>query len=123
MDAVVIRSSTGRAFGAGGDIGYFYDVGTRTSRGGSASLEDLLTEEYAFNHLMHHFPKPYIALMVGVVMGGAWDSRRRIRSPGRALSRHARKWRCPRSILACFPRSAPVTSCRAHMEGPAGSWH
>jgi enoyl-CoA hydratase/carnithine racemase len=38
--------------------------------GGSALLEDFFTEEYALNHLIHFYPKPYIALMDGVVMGG-----------------------------------------------------
>ncbi|MGL1400224.1 enoyl-CoA hydratase/isomerase family protein, partial [Vibrio parahaemolyticus] len=28
------------------------------------------TEEYALNHLIHFYRKPYIALMNGVVMGG-----------------------------------------------------
>jgi enoyl-CoA hydratase/carnithine racemase len=39
-------------------------------QGGSALLEDFFTEEYALNHLVHFYPKPYIALMDGVVMGG-----------------------------------------------------
>jgi enoyl-CoA hydratase/carnithine racemase len=37
---------------------------------GSALLEDFFTEEYALNHLIHFYPKPYVALMDGVVMGG-----------------------------------------------------
>lgn len=68
--AVLIRSSSEKAFCAGGDIRFFYDVGTATPRGGSALLEDFFTEEYALNHLIHHYPKPYLALMDGVVMGG-----------------------------------------------------
>jgi enoyl-CoA hydratase/carnithine racemase len=70
VDAVVIRSSSEKAFCAGGDIRFFYDVGRATPQGGSALLEDFFTEEYALNHLIHHYPKPYIALMDGVVMGG-----------------------------------------------------
>ena len=68
--AVVIRSSSQRAFCAGGDIRFFYDVGTAGPIGGSALLEDFFTEEYALNHLIHHYNKPYIALMDGIVMGG-----------------------------------------------------
>jgi len=68
--AVVIRSSSQRAFCAGGDIRFFYDVGTAGPAAGSASLEDFFTEEYALNHLIHHYSKPYIALMDGIVMGG-----------------------------------------------------
>ena len=70
VDAVVIRSSSEKALCAGGDIRFFYDVGRGTPQGGSALLEDFFTEEYALNHLIHFYPKPYIALMDGVVMGG-----------------------------------------------------
>jgi enoyl-CoA hydratase/carnithine racemase len=36
----------------------------------TAALEDFFTEEYALNHLIHTYSKPYIAFMDGVVMGG-----------------------------------------------------
>lgn len=68
--AVVIRSSSERAFCAGGDIRFFYDAGRATPQGGSALLEDFFTEEYALNHLIHFYPKPYVAIMDGIVMGG-----------------------------------------------------
>ena len=68
--AVVIRSSSEKAFCAGGDIRFFHDAGRATPQGGSALLEDFFTEEYSLNHLIHFYPKPYIALMDGVVMGG-----------------------------------------------------
>jgi enoyl-CoA hydratase/carnithine racemase len=70
VDAVLIRSSSEKALCAGGDIRFFHQVGQRTPQGGSALLEDFFTEEYALNHLIHFYPKPYIALMDGVVMGG-----------------------------------------------------
>ena len=68
--AVFVHSSSEKAFCAGGDIRFFYDVGTATPKGDSALLEDFFTEEYALNHLIHFYPKPYISLMNGVVMGG-----------------------------------------------------
>ena len=67
---VVIRSTSERAFCAGGDIRFFHEAGCQTPQGGSALLEDFFTEEYALNHLIHHYPKPYIALLDGIVMGG-----------------------------------------------------
>ncbi|RSZ57034.1 enoyl-CoA hydratase/isomerase family protein [Massilia atriviolacea] len=70
IDAVVIGSSSDKALCAGGDIRFFHDGGHATPTGGSALLEDFFTEEYALNHLIHFYPKPYIALMDGVVMGG-----------------------------------------------------
>ena len=68
--AVVIRSSSEKAFCAGGDIRFFHDAGRATPQTGSALIEDFFTEEYSLNHLVHSYPKPYIALMDGVVMGG-----------------------------------------------------
>lgn len=53
-------------FCAGGDIRFFH----RAAQTGDPTLEDFFTEEYRLNHLVHTFPKPYIALMDGVVMGG-----------------------------------------------------
>ncbi|MES2151649.1 MAG: enoyl-CoA hydratase/isomerase family protein [Pseudomonadota bacterium] len=70
IDAVVIGSSSEKAFCAGGDIRFFYDVSCAGVKGGSALLEDFFSEEYALNHLIHFYPKPYLALMDGVVMGG-----------------------------------------------------
>ena len=70
VDAVVLGSSSPKALCAGGDIRFFHDVGSKTPMGGSALLEDFFTEEYALNHLIHCYPKPYVALMDGVVMGG-----------------------------------------------------
>lgn len=54
------------AFCAGGDIRFFHQAVLR----GDAQLEDFFTEEYSLNHLIHHYPKPYIAFMDGIVMGG-----------------------------------------------------
>lgn len=70
IQAVVINSTSERAFCAGGDIRFFYEAGTGTPKEGSALLEDFFTEEYALNHLIHYYPKPYIAFMDGIVMGG-----------------------------------------------------
>lgn len=64
--AVVLTSSAGKALCAGGDIRFFHTAATT----GDASIEDFFTEEYALNHCIAHYPKPYIALMQGVVMGG-----------------------------------------------------
>ncbi len=54
------------AFCAGGDIRWFHEA----AHAGDASLEDFFTEEYALNHLIHSYPKPYAAFLDGVVMGG-----------------------------------------------------
>ncbi len=70
IDCVLVRSSSEKAYCAGGDIRFFYQKGKATATEGAALIEDFFTEEYALNHLIHHYPKPYIAFMDGVVMGG-----------------------------------------------------
>lgn len=54
------------AFCAGGDIRFFHEA----ALSGAPNLEDFFTEEYALNHLIHTYPKPYIAFMDGICMGG-----------------------------------------------------
>lgn len=70
VKAVAIRGTnkTGPfgAFCAGGDIRFFHQA----ALAGNPELEDFFTEEYALNHLIHNYPKPYIAFMDGIVMGG-----------------------------------------------------
>jgi len=70
IHCVMVRSSSEKAYCAGGDIRFFHQKGKATATEGAALIEDFFTEEYALNHLIHHYPKPYIALMDGVVMGG-----------------------------------------------------
>lgn len=70
IQCVMVRSSTEKAYCAGGDIRFFHQKGKATATEGAALIEDFFTEEYALNYLVHHYPKPYIALMDGVVMGG-----------------------------------------------------
>ncbi len=53
-------------FCAGGDIRFFHQAALAND----TSLADFFTEEYALNHLIHTYTKPYIAFMDGVVMGG-----------------------------------------------------
>lgn len=54
------------AFCAGGDIRFFHQA----ALAGDPALEDFFTEEYRLNHLIHHYAKPVVALMDGIVMGG-----------------------------------------------------
>ncbi|MEB0135474.1 enoyl-CoA hydratase/isomerase family protein [Actimicrobium sp. CCC2.4] len=70
VQTVILRGSTEKAFCAGGDIRFFHQAGGSTPQGGSAALDDFFTEEYALNHLIHFYPKPWIAVMDGIVMGG-----------------------------------------------------
>ncbi len=65
--AVLVRVAPGRAFCAGGDIRAI--VETRNREGVTAAAR-FFREEYRMNWRIRNFPKPYIALMDGVTMGG-----------------------------------------------------
>jgi len=61
---VVVRGAGEKAFCAGGDIRALYDGR------GTAVTADFFRSEYRLNHRIFHYPKPYIALMDGITMGG-----------------------------------------------------
>jgi enoyl-CoA hydratase len=64
---VVIMGAGGRAFSAGGDLRQVYELG-RSGRQDEALV--YWREEYALNSAIKHYPKPYVALLDGIVMGG-----------------------------------------------------
>ncbi len=67
VHAVVIDSASDRAFCAGGDI---RAVRTHAIAGDAAEIEKFFAEEYALNAAIAEYPKPYIALIDGICMGG-----------------------------------------------------
>lgn len=65
--ALVILDGTGdRALCAGGDVRWLYD--SRVD--GSGDARTFWREEYELDALIHRYPKPYVAIMDGIVMGG-----------------------------------------------------
>ena len=64
--AIAIRGSGERAFCAGGDIRALSEA----QRAGSSLTRVLDRHEYRLNREIAAFPKPYIALIDGIVMGG-----------------------------------------------------
>lgn len=67
VHAVVACSSRPRAFCAGGDIKRLHALHTE-KRG--ADILAFFCDEYDCDHAIYAYPKPYIALMDGIVMGG-----------------------------------------------------
>lgn len=67
VHAVVIEGAGGRAFSAGGDIRWVRD---RSIAGDTAAIETFFVAEYALNLAIARYPKPYVALIDGVCMGG-----------------------------------------------------
>jgi enoyl-CoA hydratase/carnithine racemase len=103
VDAVVIKSSSEKALCAGGDIRFFHQAGHATPTGGSALLEDFFTEEYALNHLIHFYPKPYISLMDGVVMGGGMGIAQGGPETGLRIVTERTKMAMPEVNIGLFP--------------------
>ncbi|MDP3562259.1 MAG: enoyl-CoA hydratase/isomerase family protein [Legionellaceae bacterium] len=66
IHAVVVRAIEGKAFCAGGDVRWLYDAGITEN----PEQLQFFQQEYRLNQLIHDYPKPYIALMDGVTMGG-----------------------------------------------------
>lgn len=98
--AVAIRGSHKEGvfghFCAGGDIRFLHQAGST----GNPELEDFFTEEYALNHLIFTYPKPYIAFMDGIVMGGGMGI-----SQGASLRivTEKTKMAMPETIIGLFP--------------------
>ena len=100
IQAVAVRGSHKNGlfghFCAGGDIRFLHQMGST----GNPQLEDFFTEEYTLNHLIFTYPKPYIAFMDGIVMGG-----------GMGISQGARlrivtentKLAMPETLIGLFP--------------------
>jgi enoyl-CoA hydratase len=67
MQAVVIDHAEGRGFCAGGDIGLLRKSAIED---GGAAGRQFFFEEYRLNHLIFAYPKPVVAFMDGITMGG-----------------------------------------------------
>ena len=66
VSLVIIQGVGNRAFSAGGDIRALYESG----KAGTSYARDFYAEEYRLNTRIKEFPKPYVALIDGIVMGG-----------------------------------------------------
>ncbi|RDU95305.1 enoyl-CoA hydratase/isomerase family protein [Trinickia dinghuensis] len=99
--AVVAHSAHARAFCAGGDVRYFYEAGRR---GDVAARDAFFTEEYALDHAIFTYGKPYIALMQGVVMGGGMGiSQGAHRTGGLRIVSETTKMAMPETRIGLFP--------------------
>ncbi|NML92067.1 3-hydroxyisobutyryl-CoA hydrolase [Novosphingobium olei] len=67
VQAVLIDHSEGRGFCAGGDIAFLRNSALND---GGASGRKFFHDEYQLNHLIMTYPKPVVAFMDGITMGG-----------------------------------------------------
>ena len=102
------------AFCAGGDIRFFHQA----LLSGDPAPEDFFTEEYTLNHLIHSYPKPYIAFMDGVVMGGGMGISQ---GASHRLVTQRSKLAMPETVIGLFPDVGGgyfLSRCPGH----AGEW-
>jgi enoyl-CoA hydratase len=66
VETVAISGAGERGLCAGGDVTAMY----RSAVAEGAAAAQFWADEYALNSTIAHYPKPYVALMTGVVLGG-----------------------------------------------------
>jgi enoyl-CoA hydratase/carnithine racemase len=66
VKAVVVTGHGGKAFCAGGDVRRVHECITQ----GLQEYHEFFKEEFSLNEYIYTYPKPYIAMMNGIVMGG-----------------------------------------------------
>ena len=69
VKAVLIRGAGERAFCAGGDVRAIYEAGRGISADRSLTSV-FFREEYELIRRIHRYPKPYVAIIDGITMGG-----------------------------------------------------
>ena len=77
VECIVLDGAGERGLCAGGDVRWLYDI--RQTPTGLRDAAQFWREEYILNAMIARYPKPFVAIMDGIVMGG-----------GIGLSAHAR---------------------------------
>ena len=71
VEAVLVTGAGERAFCAGGDVKSIYWAGKAGDVGRDGTLTaDFFRAEYSLNYRIANYPKPYLAYLDGVTMGG-----------------------------------------------------
>ena len=97
VHAVSIEGAGGRAFCAGGDIRMVRDAALA---GDAAAIETFFASEYRLNLAIARYPKPYVALIDGICMGGGIGVS--VHGAYRVATEHA-VFAMPETGIALFP--------------------
>ena len=101
IHAIVIHSTNPRAFCAGGDIRFLFESAKAGER---ERIQTFFTDEYRLNHAIFSYPKPYIALTNGVVMGGGMGiSQGAKHTGGLRVVTNSTKMAMPETRIGLFP--------------------
>jgi enoyl-CoA hydratase len=97
VKCVVIDHADGRGFCAGGDIAFLRN--SAINDGGVSGLK-FFHDEYQLNHLLFTYPKPVVAFMDGITMGGGVG----ISQPARfRVATENTKFAMPETGIGLFP--------------------
>lgn len=97
VHAVVIEGAGDRAFCAGGDIRALREAQVTGNR---SDADRFFQEEYALNLAIATYPKPYVALIDGICMGGGIGLS--VHAPYRVATQHA-AFAMPETAIGFFP--------------------
>lgn len=67
---IIIKGSGEKAFCAGGDVAALASGIAKDGEAGAAAATEFFGAEYTLNHFIATYPKPYVALLNGITMGG-----------------------------------------------------
>ena len=67
VQAVILEHASGRGFCAGGDIA---ELRESIVNAGGVTARQFFHDEYQLDHLIKTYPKPFVAFIDGIVMGG-----------------------------------------------------
>lgn len=97
VKCIVIDHAEGRGFCAGGDIAFLRDSAIND---GGESGRKFFHDEYQLNHLLFTYPKPIVAFMDGITMGGGVG----ISQPARfRVATENTKFAMPETGIGLFP--------------------
>jgi enoyl-CoA hydratase len=111
---VVIDAAGERAFCAGGDIRVVAESGAGDGR----EARRFFHAEYRMNELLHRYPKPVVAIMDGITMGGGVG----ISAPARwRVATEKTLWAMPEGDIGLFPDVGGGWHL-PRLPGEAGAW-
>ena len=112
--AVIVRAAGDKAFCAGGDVRQLHDWGKE----GDPAMRAFYREEYRLNTFIKRYPKPYVALVDGFVMGGGVGIS--VHGSHRVAGRGI-KFAMPETGIGLFP-DVGGTYFLPRMPGRIGTW-
>ncbi len=116
VHAVVIEAAGERAFCAGGDIRAIHQLAVAGAR---EHVEAFFREEYALNLTIAEYPKPYLALVDGICMGGGVGVS--VHGSARVATEHA-IFAMPETAIGLFP-DVGASYFLPRMPGALGFYH